>query len=102
MKKLVVGIILSGMLMATLAGCGNSSGFNTGKSINATTRNVAVLEHIQRALSGENTNLVLELSEKTYHIFFSSVDDGVLILFLDITEKAQAEKMRCERFRIAN
>ena len=38
MKKLVVGIILSSMLMATLAGCGNSSGFNTGKSINATTR----------------------------------------------------------------
>jgi len=67
-----------------------------GKNFLVTTRNVAVLEHIQRALSGENTNLVLELGEKTYHIFFSSVDDGVLILFLDITEKAQAEKMRCE------
>jgi len=67
-----------------------------GKNILVTTRNVAVLEHIQTALSGENTNLVLEISRKIYHIFFSSVDNGVLILFLDITEKAKAEKMRRE------
>ena len=67
-----------------------------GKNILVTTRNIAVLEHIQTALSGENTNLVLEIGRKTYHIFFSSVDNGVLILFLDITEKAKAEKMRRE------
>jgi len=36
------------------------------------------------------------LEEKVYHLFFSSVDNGALILFLDVTEKAKAEKLRRE------
>ena len=67
-----------------------------GKSILETTRNVTVLEHMKTALSGENNNVTLEIGNRTYHIFFSSVDNGALILFLDITEKAKAEKMRRE------
>ena len=38
MKKLIIGIILSGMLATTLAGCGNKAGFDTDKTINAITR----------------------------------------------------------------
>ena len=67
-----------------------------GKNILVTTRNITVLEHMRTALLGENSNITLELANRTYHIFFSSVDNGVLILFLDITEKAKAEKMRRE------
>ena len=67
-----------------------------GKNILMTTRNVTVLEHIRTALIGENSNITLEIGGLTYHIFFSSVDNGVLILFLDITEKAKAEKIRRE------
>ena len=67
-----------------------------GRNILETTRNVTVLEHMRAALSGENSNTTLEIGGRTYHMFFSAVDSGVLILFLDITEKAKAEKMRRE------
>ena len=67
-----------------------------GKSILEITRNVTVLEHMKTALAGENNNVTIEIGSRTYHIFFSSVDNGALILFLDITEKAKPEKMRRE------
>jgi len=67
-----------------------------GRNILETTRNITVLEHMKTALSGENSNATLEIGSRTYHILFSMVDNGVLILFLDITEKAKAEKMRRE------
>ena len=67
-----------------------------GRSILEITRNITVLAHMKTALSGENNNAMLEVGSRTYHMFFSSVDSGVLILFLDITEKAKAEKMRRE------
>ena len=67
-----------------------------GENILLITRNVDILERMQMALSGKNTNLTLEIAGRTYHIFFSSVDNGVLILFLDITEKAKSEKIRRE------
>ena len=38
MKKIVIGIILFGMFITLLTGCGNNSGFDTGKAINAITR----------------------------------------------------------------
>ena len=67
-----------------------------GKNILEVTRNAAVLGHMKTALSGENTNIILEIERQVYHMFFSSVDNGALILILDITEKAKAEKMRRE------
>lgn len=38
MKKIVIGIILSSMLIAVFAGCGNKDGFDTGRAVNAITR----------------------------------------------------------------
>ena len=38
MKKIVTGILLLGMLMTALTGCGNNADFDTGKAINAITR----------------------------------------------------------------
>jgi len=38
MKKTLTGILLLGVLMTALAGCGNNSEFNAGKAINAVTR----------------------------------------------------------------
>jgi len=38
MKKMTTGLLLSGMLMAVLTGCGNNADFDTGKAINAITR----------------------------------------------------------------
>ena len=38
MKKIVTGILLFGMLMTVLTGCGNNADFDTGKAINAITR----------------------------------------------------------------
>jgi Signal transduction histidine kinase len=67
-----------------------------GKNMLEATRDIAILEHMQAALSGENTNITLDIAGKTYHVFFSAVTGGALILFLDITEKARAEKMRRE------
>jgi len=66
------------------------------KNILETIRNINVLEHMKKTLSGENSNIFLNLEEKVYHLFFSSVDNGALILFLDVTEKAKAEKLRRE------
>ena len=67
-----------------------------GKNILEVTRNAAVLAHMKTALSGENSDIILEIERRVYNIFFSSVDNGALILLLDITEKAKAEKMRRE------
>ena len=67
-----------------------------GKNILEVTRNRIVLDNMKIALAGEDSNITTEISGRTYHILFNSVDSGVLILFLDITEKAKAEKMRRE------
>ena len=67
-----------------------------GKNILEVTRNRVVLENMKIALAGEDSHITTEISGRTYHILFNSVDNGVLILFLDITEKAKAEKMRRE------
>ena len=69
---------------------------NVDENILLITRNVAILKNMEMALSDKNNDLVLEIDSRTYHIVFSSVDNGVLILFLDITEKEKSEKMRRE------
>ncbi len=70
------------------------SGDMTGKNILEMTRVVPLLDHMQRALRGENSELVLPVEDKQYHVFFSGVDRGALLLFLDVTERARAEQMR--------
>lgn len=66
------------------------------KNILEVTRNIVILENMKMALAGENHSVNTEIGGRIYHIVFSPVDDGVLILFLDITEKAKAENMRRE------
>ena len=68
----------------------------SGKNILELTRTVPVLEHMKLALSGNDSNILLPVGEKEYQVFFSGVDNGALILFLDVTEKARAEKIRRE------
>ncbi len=69
---------------------------SSGRNILELTRVIQVLDHIKLALNGENNDMILPIDEKNYHVFFSNVDKGVLILFLDVTEKAKSEKMRRE------
>jgi phosphate transport system substrate-binding protein len=38
MKKMMISMILSGLLIGTITGCGKNSEFDTGKTINAITR----------------------------------------------------------------
>ena len=66
------------------------------KNILEVTRNIEILEQIKTTLQGESSNMTLEINQLIYHAFFSFVDKGVLVLFLNITEKAKAEKMRRE------
>jgi len=67
-----------------------------GKNILEAIRHVDIPEHLNQALSGRSNEWIHEISARTYQILFSPADNGVLILFLDITEKAEAEKLRRE------
>lgn len=60
-------------------------------------RDADFIDRIQKALSGERGELNLEKSGRLYRIFISPVSSmGVVVLFLDVTESAQAEKIRRE------
>ena len=68
-----------------------------GRNILEILRDTELNEFIQLALSGTRSEINHIRSEKTYRIYFSPVTgSGALILFLDITEKAMAEKLRRE------
>ncbi len=71
------------------------------KNILTLTRIPAIIEQVKSALVGEKSALTQTIDNKTVEIFFSPVLDdkgitGVLVLFLDITDKAQIEKIRRE------
>lgn len=66
-------------------------------SVFALLRNAEFIDRIQKALSGERGELSLEKSGRLYRIFTSPVSNmGVVVLFLDVTESAQTEKIRRE------
>ena len=68
-----------------------------GQSILEILRDVELNESMRQALSGIRGELNLIHNEKTYRVYFSPVtDSGAIILFLDITEKSMAEKIRRE------
>jgi len=72
-----------------------------GKNIIEVVRNLDFLDCVKKALSGERCSLSAEYEQKTAEIFFSPVisnnqTDGLIILFLDVTAKKNAEKMRRE------
>jgi PAS domain S-box len=54
-------------------------------------------QHIKQALKGNREEMVFHRSNKEYRVLISPVSElGVIVLFMDITEKAKAEKMRRE------
>ena len=68
-----------------------------GKSILEILRDLELNEAMQSALSGVRGEMNLLHGEKTFRVYFSPVtDSGAIILFLDITEKSMAEKLRRE------
>ena len=70
-----------------------------GRNILEAVRNADMLNHLEKAIAGQNSELVFEISSRTYQILFSPVDTGALILMLDITEKDITEKAKSERLR---
>jgi len=67
-----------------------------GKNILEVIRHIDILDHLTRALTGKSNELIFEISARTYQILFSPVENGALVLLLDITEKSKAEKLRRE------
>ena len=69
----------------------------TGRNIIEITRNTEIIEHSRSALNGVRASATVDIAAKTYTVFFSPVaESGAIVLFLDITERANAEKMRRE------
>ena len=68
-----------------------------GKNILEILRDVSLNDAMRCALSGVRGEMNLSHGDKTFHVFFSPVpDSGAIILFLDVTEKSLAEKLRRE------
>ena len=68
-----------------------------GKSILEVLRNIELHEHMLSALSGRRSELEFSWSSAVYRVFFSpAADNGAVILFLNVTEKTIAERLRRE------
>ena len=68
-----------------------------GKSILEVLRDVALGDPMRAALSGQHSELELSRGSSVYRVFFSpAADNGAVILFLDVTEKTVAERLRRE------
>ena len=77
-----------------------SVGF-VGENVTKLIRDTAFRDCVKKAYSGESCNLSRTYSGRVVEVFFSPVItggeiEGLIILFLDVTEKATAEKMRRE------
>ena len=126
MKKIVVGILLAGILMTTIAGCGNKGGFDTKRSVNAITREdgsgtrgafveLFELEEVQADGSKKdliskdigvenNTNTILTtVAEDTYaigYISMGSLNDSVKAAQIDGVA-ATAENVKNSSYKIS-
>ncbi len=68
-----------------------------GRPFRALSRHVELGRRLEDALAGQHGELLFELGGHVWNIFFSPVPTlGALALFLDITERARAEKRRRE------
>ena len=68
-----------------------------GKNILEILRDVELNEAMRSALSGVRGEINLSHNDKIYRVYFSPVThSGAIILFLDITEKSMAERLRRE------
>ncbi len=73
----------------------------TGKSLLALSRNLEIVEAVNQAFDGRETDLELLLSNRYCRVFIygvtrEAVVEGAMILILDITEQAKAEQIRRE------
>lgn len=77
-----------------MLGC---AGQPRGKSLLEITRDMALIERMREALTGQRSEINHDLGGRMYRIFFSPVtESGALILFLDVTERVMAETLRRE------
>lgn len=74
----------------------NIGGDIAGKNVIEVVRHVELIQHIEAAKAGESSDAALTLTGKVYQCLFRPTPDGILVLFLDITEKFNAEKRRRE------
>jgi two-component system phosphate regulon sensor histidine kinase PhoR len=60
-------------------------------------RDEEILEKIEKALSGERSEVIIEKNKRFFAVYLSPVSEiGAIAVFVDITEKKQAEKLRRE------
>ncbi|MDR2446910.1 MAG: hypothetical protein LBD58_06415 [Treponema sp.] len=68
-----------------------------GKNILELLRDITLLEYTRNALAGNRGETDMERAGRDYRVYFSPVtDNGAILLFLDVTEKSKAEKLRRE------
>jgi two-component system phosphate regulon sensor histidine kinase PhoR len=68
-----------------------------GRNILELSRDIHFVGGVKTALTGENAEITAIYQNKTVQVFFNPVlQVGAIVLFLDITEKANAEKIRRE------
>ncbi len=68
-----------------------------GKNILELTREMPFLENTRLALGGQKRELLLENENQRYQVFFCPAEaNGVIVLFLDISDKTAAEELRKE------
>lgn len=81
--------------------CSSSMTDCAGQNILILTRNMDLLNRIRMALKGVSSTLMLEMGTQQVQVFVNPVwqgeqIQGVIVLFLDISAQAQAEKVRRE------
>ncbi len=70
---------------------------SAGKSFQELFRDIELIDNLRSALSGNRSELSYEQDGKIYRAYFSPVSGiGAIILFMDITAKANAEALRRE------
>ena len=89
------GVILT--LNKSVLGVFAVAGDMRGRNILELIRDLELLDRIRDALTGKSSDMGFTHGEQIFQIFFSpAAGDGAIILFLDITAKAKADKMRQE------
>lgn len=89
------GMILS--LNKSAAALLEETGDTPSVNIVALLRDLTFIELMQEAVKGNSGEMTLEKEGKTYRILISPVSKiGIVVLFLDITERYHTEKMRQE------
>ncbi len=72
-----------------------------GKSILLLTRDMDLQRAITKSLLGERAEVILSVNDKSYEVYLNPIFDGnsiggLILIFLDITQKYEVEKMRRE------